>query len=87
MGEGIGARAAQSPFSAGGDRLPLVDPHRHARLELRGRADRIGAKEKAIDVVVADRARRPPHREFSERPELGDFGFETVSGGRPQSDL
>src|ERR1700693_1614192 len=80
------ARCA-APLSAGSPRGPLVDPHGHAWLELRRRADRIGAQEKVIDVVVADGARRPPYREFSERPELGDFGFEPVSGGRPERDL
>ena len=49
--------------------------------------NRIGAQQKAVDVVVSDRASRAPDREFSERPELGDFGFEMISGGRSQGDL
>ena len=63
--------------------MSLVDPNRHARLELRGRAGRIGAEEKVVDVVVSNRARRAPDCEFSERPKFGDFGFEAISPGQP----
>src|SRR6202020_1027966 len=76
-----GAPSASSPS------LPLVDPHRHARLELRCRPNRIGAQQKAVDVVVSDRASRAPDSEFSERSELGDLGVETVSRGGAQGDL
>jgi hypothetical protein len=47
------------------DGRSFVDPHRHARLELRCRPNRIGAQQKAVDVVVSDRASRAPDREFS----------------------
>ena len=85
--EWAGARGPKLPPSAAGRSLPLVDPHRHARLELRCRPNRIGAQEKIVDVVVSDRTRRAPDCEFSERSEFGDFGFETISRRRSQSDL
>jgi hypothetical protein len=40
-----------------GDSALLVDPHRHARLELGRGPNRIGAQGKVVDVVVSDRAR------------------------------
>ena len=73
--------------SAGSTCLPLVDPHRHARLELRRRASRIGAQKEIVDVVVSDRTRRAPDRELTERSEFGDFGFETITGRGSQGDL
>jgi hypothetical protein len=41
-----------------GDSALLVDPHRHARLELGRGPNRIGVQEKVVDVAVSDRARR-----------------------------
>jgi hypothetical protein len=45
-----------------GDSALLVDPHRHARLELGRGPNRIGVQEKVVDVAVSDRAPRALRR-------------------------
>src|SRR4051812_348769 len=49
-----------------------LEPYRHARLRGQGFADRVGADQKAVAVVVADHAGGAPGRELAQAPDLGD---------------
>ena len=45
---------------------------------------RVGAKEKAVEVMIVDRAGGAPDCELAERPKLGDFGVDPVAVGGDQ---
>src|SRR5208282_5440933 len=60
-------------------RRAAVDPDRHSPLHGWTLFLGVGAEEKTVEVVIADRAGRAPNREFAERPKLGDLGVDPVA--------